>query len=415
MSWLKILKSLVTNPRMLQMLLYGFSSGLPLLLTLGTLQAWLGDVDVSLKTIGFFVWLRTPYSFKFVWAPFMDRYTLPFLGRRRGWILLTQIFLILSILAMAALNPSSYIWLCALFALLINFFSASQDIAVDAYRREILPDNELGIGTSIFINGYRIGMLAAGSLALILSDHLSWNIVYLIMALLMFVGVLTNLVAPEPQADFKKPDSLILVYKDSFADFFKKNGFKMSIAALVFILLYKLGDQIATNIATSFYQQTGFTNTEIGAVGKLVGFWALILGGLVGGIVMVKIGINKALWIFGIGQVVTILGFAILAKIGNSVPALGLIVGAEYLFGGMGTTAFTAYMMRITNKKYAATQLALLTSFMQLPSTLIAGFAGLMAAKLGWFEFFVSCTIIAIPGMLMLFIVAPWKEQIPCQ
>jgi MFS transporter, PAT family, beta-lactamase induction signal transducer AmpG len=281
---------------MIVALLMGFSCGLPLLLTITVLQAWMKEEGVDLTVIGLMALVGLPYTLKFLWAPFLDRYTLPFLGRRRGWLLIAQIFLIFSIAVLGLTDPGGHPWMVAFAALLVTFFSASQDIVVDAYRREDLPDEELGLGSSFYINGYRVGMLLASGGGLILADHVSFSTVYLIMAACMLPSILTTFFASEPEIAAGTPKSLKEAILYPLIDYFSR---KEALWILAFILFYKMGDTMASAMTTPFYLDIGFSKTEIGAVVKLFGFWATIIGSLIGGVLMLRQGIYRSLWIFG--------------------------------------------------------------------------------------------------------------------
>ncbi len=384
---------------MLVSFLMGFSCGVPLLLTLSVLQAWMKEEGVDLTVIGLFSLVGLPYTLKFLWAPVMDRFALPLFGRRRGWILLFQIFLMLAIAGLGLSNPATNPWMVAGAAFLVTFFSASQDIVVDAYRREDLSDNELGLGSSLYVNGYRVGMLLAGSGGLILSDHFSFQQVYFMMAASLLVGIVTTILCREPDVAEGTPQTFREAVLQPFVEFFSRDG---ALLILLFIMLYKIGDQMATTMTTPFYLDIGFTKTQIGAVAKLFGFWATIGGGLLGGILLLRLGIIRALWIFGILQAVSIAGFSVLAVIGNSLTGLAAVIAFENLSGGMGTAAYVAYMASITNKKFTATQYALLSSLMGIPRVLASAPTGFMAQSMGWFWFFITCTLIALPGLVVL-------------
>jgi PAT family beta-lactamase induction signal transducer AmpG len=394
--------------RMIVAFIMGYASGLPLDITRTVLKAWMADDGVDLSIIGLFTLVGLPYAIKFIWAPLVDRFTFNLLGRRRGWLLLFQILLIICIAGLGATSPAANPWMVALAALLVTFFSASQDIVVDAYRREDLPDDELGLGSSLYFYGYRIGMLVAGSGGLIMADHFSYFEVHLILAACLFPGLVTTLLTPEPPTPFGTPQNYKEAVIDPFVEYFRRNG---AIWMLVFILFYKLGDNIAAAIATPFYLDIGFTKTQIGAVVKLVGFWAVSAGGLIGGLIVLKLGINRSLWVFGALQAVSTAGFAVLAQLGNLVPALAGVIAFENISAGMGTAAFMAFMASITHKKFTATQYALLTSLMRVPDVVIASGSGILAKYMGWTSFFVFCALIAIPGMLMLLKFAPWHSQ----
>ena len=393
---------------MLVTLIMGFACGLPLLLTITVLQAWMTEEGMDLAVIGLMSLVGIPYTVKFLWAPLFDRFTLPFLGRRRGWLLIAQIALIFSIAGLGLSNPKNNPWLLAFAAFLVTFFSASQDIVVDAYRREDLSDKELGLGSSLYVNGYRIGMLLASGGGLILADHIPFSLVYIIMAACLLPGVLTTLLAHEPQISVETPKTMREAVFEPLTEYFSRHG---ALWILAFILLYKIGDTMASAMTTPFYLDIGFTKTEIGAVVKLFGFWATMAGSLIGGLIMLRFGINRALWVFGFLQAVSTAGFAILARIGNNVPALSAVIGFENLSSGMGTAAYMAFMASITNKRFTATQYALLSSLMGIPRVLASAPTGFFVKNIGWENFFIACTLIAIPGMLLLLKCAPWNSK----
>jgi PAT family beta-lactamase induction signal transducer AmpG len=393
---------------MLVALLMGFACGLPLLLTMSVLQAWMKDAGVDLSVIGMMALVGLPYTLKFLWAPFVDRFTLPFLGRRRGWMLAAQIALTACIAGLGQSDPIQNPWMLAFAAFLVTFFSASQDIVVDAYRREDLSDEELGLGSSLYINGYRVGMLLASGGGLIMADHMDFSMVYLILAGCMLPGILTTLLTPEPATPAGTPRTMREAVVDPLVEYFSRRD---AILILVFILLYKVGDTMASAMTTPFYLDIGFSKSEIGAVVKLFGFWATIAGGLAGGIMMLKLGINRSLWIFGFLQAASTAGFALLANVGYSIPLLSSVIAFENLSSGMGTAAYAAFMASITNKKFTATQYALLTSLMGVPRVLASAPTGFLAQNFGWETFFIFCALIAIPGMLLLFKFAPWNSR----
>jgi PAT family beta-lactamase induction signal transducer AmpG len=402
-----ILKVLFSG-RMLVAFLMGFSCGLPLLLTMGVLQAWMKEEGVDLTWIGMITLVQIPYTWKFVWAPVLDRFTPPFLGRRRGWLISAQAALIVAIIALGYTNPTQNVGLMVLAAVLVAFFSATQDIVVDAYRREDLPDEELGLGSSLYIYGYRIGMWLASGGGLILADHMPFSRVYLIMAGCMFIGVMTTLLAPEPPAAAGTPQTIKEAVIAPLVEYFNRTG---ALWILTFILFYKIGDTMASAITTPFYLDIGFTKTEIGTVVKLFGSWATISGAICGGILMLRLGINRSLWVFGVLQALSTACFALLARTGHSIPVLSGVIAFENLSSGMGTAAFVAFMASITNKKFTATQYALLTSIMGLPRVLASAPTGFMAKHIGWEDFFIACALIAVPGMLLLLKIAPWNSE----
>ncbi len=401
----------VFSPRMLVAFLMGFSCGLPLLLTITVLQAWMKEEGVDLGVIGLFSLVGLPYTVKFLWAPLLDRYTLPFLGRRRGWLLLAQVGLALAIVALGLCQPARHPWLLALAAFMVTFFSASQDIVVDAYRREDLKDRELGLGSSLYVNGYRLGMLLASGGGLMLADHISFSQVYFIMAGCMSLGIVTTLLCREPPAEMGVPQSLRESVVGPFVEYFSRGGVKWGLGLLIFILLYKIGDSMAAAMTIPFYLDLGFTKTQIGAVAKIFGFWATIGGGLLGGILMLRLGINRSLWVFGFLQAVSTAGFALLAHIGPSLAWLTGVIAFENLTGGMGTSAYVAFMAALTNKRFTATQYALLSSLMGIPRVMASAPTGFLAEALGWSGFFTFCTLAAAPGMLMLVVYAPWGRR----
>jgi len=375
----------IFSRRMLVSFIMGFACGLPLLLTISVLQAWMKEEGVDLTYIGLMAMVGLPFTVKFLWAPFLDRYTLPFLGRRRGWLLIVQLCLIVSIVLLGMTDPGKNAWIVAFVALLVNFFSASQDIVVDAYRREDLSDKELGLGSSLYVNGYRVGMLLASGGGLIMAQHMPFSIVYYIMAVCMLPGVFTTLLTIEPKTPHGTPTDLKEAVLEPLVEYFSRKG---ALWILAFIVLYKIGDTMASNMTIPFYMDIGFSKDEIGAIGKIFGFWAIIGGGLVGGILMLRLGINKSLWIFGFFQAISTACFAILAQIGYSIPTLALVIAFENFSGGMGTAAFVAFMASITNKKFTATQYALLTSLMGVPRVFASASTGYRAGPLGWDSFY---------------------------
>ncbi len=378
----------------------GFSSGLPLLLTVTVLQARMKDEGVDLTVIGLMALVGLPYTLKFLWSPLFDRFVPPFLGRRRGWLLVTQVLLIGATAGLGFVRPSLHPWGVAMAAFLVTLFSASQDIVVDAYRREDLADEELGLGSSLYVNGYRVGMLLASGGGLILADHISFRAVYLIMAACMLIGVATTLATPEPEPLEGVPKTIREAVVDPFLDYFSRSG---AWWILAFILMYKIGDQMASAMTTPFYLDMGFSKSEIGTVVKLFGFWATLAGGFIGGAAMLKLGIHTSLWIFGILQAVSTAGFAVLAHLGHNTPGLIAVVSFENITGGMGTSAFVAFMASLTNKRFTATQYALLSSLMGVPRVIAAMPTGFMSKYMGWSPFFLFCTVIALPGLLLLF------------
>ncbi|KGQ61879.1 hypothetical protein IO43_10405 [Gallibacterium anatis 7990] len=395
----------------------GFSSGLPLYILVSLIPYWLRSEQVDLKTIGLFTLINLPYTWKFLWSPLLDRYALPLLGRRRGWIFLFQLLLLITLLAFAWLTPQQDLTTIAALSTIVAFFSATQDIVLDAYRREILSDNELGLGNSIHVNAYRLAGLVPASLSIFLSAYYSWHSVFIITALFMLPGLLATLfIAREPLLKAAPPKTLKQTVIEPFTEFYQRKGAKQLILVLSFMCLYKLGDTMATALLTPFYIDMGYSSLDIALIAKNAGLWPMLIASIVGGILMLKIGINKALWWFGLVQILTILGFAWLAHFGQfqqvghfELFALALVVGGEYIGIGLGTAAFVAFMARETNPLYTATQLALFTSLAALPRTLLGSSAGWLIEQLGYYHFYLLCFVLAIPGMLCLFWVAPYK------
>ena len=411
-------REIVLNRRMLVCIFTGFASGLPLYLLLNLVPAWLKTEGLSLKAIGAFALIQFPYTWKFLWAPLLDRFgILPVLGRRRSWMFVTQLALLAAIAWLGRLSPTDQLSLVVALTAVIALCSATLDIALDAFRREILPDVELGLGNAIHVNAYRIAGLVPGSLSLILADHLPWSQVFLITAAFMLPGMVMTLMVAEPTAAATHPRTLRDAVVEPFHEFFTRYGVQSALLVLAFIFLYKLGDSLCTALATPFYLDMGYSKTEIGIIAKNAGLWPMVIGGIVGGIWMIKLGINRALWLFGVVQLVTILGFVWLAWLGPApsdagrLAALAIVIAGEAIGAGLGTTAFVAYMARTTHPAYTATQLALFTSLMAVPRTFINASAGWLVEALGWSTFFWLCFVLAFPGMLLLVKVAPWHAR----
>ncbi|HUW76350.1 MAG TPA: AmpG family muropeptide MFS transporter [Gallionella sp.] len=405
--------------RMLICVFTGFASGLPLYLLLNLVPAWLRTEHIDLKVIGAFALIQFPYTWKFLWAPLLDRYAVPVLGRRRGWMLLMQGGLLVVIATLGGFSPQKDLPMIVLFTTLLALLSATLDIALDAYRRELLFDNELGLGNAVHVNAYRVSGLIPGSLALILADHLPWNMVFMITALFMLPGMVMTLLVKEPhRAD--PPRTLREAVVEPFHEFINRKGWQSALLILAFLFFYKLGDGLCTSLATPFYLDMGFSKSEIGLIAKNAGLWPAVIGALLGGIWMLKIGINRALWLFGAVQVVSIFGFYWLAMQGAQpevttlhLTQLAFVIGLEAFGVGLGTAAFVAYIAHTTHPAYTATQFALFTSLTAVPRTFVNATAGWLADQLGWGGFFLLCAGLAIPGMLLLFKVAPWGETQP--
>ena len=403
--------------RMLICVFTGFSSGLPLYLLFNLVPAWLRTEHIDLKTIGLFALIQFPYTWKFLWSPLLDRYVVPVLGRRRGWMLITQAGLLGIIAALGAFSPQQDIQLIAVICTLLAFVSATQDIVLDAYRRELLSDAELGLGNSVHVNAYRVAGLVPGSLSLVLADLMPWGMVFIVTALFMLPGMAMTLLVSEPHRA-APPKTLREAVVEPFHEFITRQGWNSALLILAFLLFYKLGDSMCTALATPFYLDMGYSKTQIGLIAKNAGLWPAVIGGLLGGLWMVKIGINRALWLFGVVQVISIFGFAWLANMGHRAeigPAeltqLGIVIGLEALGVGLGTAAFVAFIARTTHPAYTATQFALFTSLMAVPRTFANASVGWLVEGLGWTGFFLLCALLAVPGMLLLFKVAPWGEE----
>jgi PAT family beta-lactamase induction signal transducer AmpG len=402
--------------RMLICVFTGFASGLPLYLLLNLVPAWLRTEHIDLKVIGAFALIQFPYTWKFLWSPLLDRYAVPVLGRRRGWMLLMQGALLAVIASLGGFSPQHDLTMIVLFTTLLAFLSATLDIALDAYRRELLFDNELGLGNAVHVNAYRIAGLVPGSLALILADHLPWDRVFAITALFMLPGIAMTLLVSEPHRA-EPPGTLRDAVVEPFHEFISRKGWQSALLILAFLFFYKLGDSLSTALATPFYLDMGFSKSQIGLIAKNAGLWPAVIGALAGGIWMLKIGINRALWLFGAVQVLSIFGFYWLALQGAQAEVtalhlaqLGFVIGLEAFGVGLGTAAFVAYIAHTTHPAYTATQFALFTSLAAVPRTFVNATAGWLVDQLGWSGFFLLCAALAMPGMLLLPKVAPWGE-----
>jgi PAT family beta-lactamase induction signal transducer AmpG len=385
---------------MASMLLLGFASGLPLPLTGGTLQAWLTVAGVDLKTIGIFSLVGVPYTIKFLWSPLMDRFVPKWLGRRRGWIFPIQLVLLCGIALMGFLTPIYAPYALGVLAFLVAFTSASQDIVIDAYRTDVLLEKERGIGAATFVLGYRIAMLVAGALALIMSDYIGWQNTYLIMATIMIVGILGTFTGPEPEGNIGTPRTLKEAVLGPLKDFINR---RFAFTMLLLIVLYKLGDAYAGTMTTTFLLRgAGFTATEVGTINKGMGLIATIIGAMFGGTIMIKLGLFRSLMLFGLFQMVSNLSFMVLAWLGKSYGVMIFAVAFENLCGGMGTAAFVALLMALCNKKYSATQFALLSSLSALGRVLISPSSGYVIDVTGWATFFFITTLTALPGLWLL-------------
>lgn len=401
------------QPKMAVLLFLGFSSGLPFYLTSKTLQAWMTTAKVDLATIGFFSLVTLPYSLKFVWAPVMDRYVPPFLGRRRGWVFITQVLLLLAIAAMSLHDPRTGLKMLAINAIAIAFFSASQDISLDAYRTDVLETREMGAGAAVFVMGYRIAMITTGALAFFLADRMSWNTVYVLISLLMIVGIITTFIAPEPVLNDAPPKTLGEAVVLPFADFFRRVGIMRALLVLLFIVLYKYSDSLAGSMTTPFLLQTGFTQTEVGAVFLGVGVIATIVGVIVAGATIGKFGINRSLWMFVVFQGLSNLTYYGLSLSGKSHSFMVAAVITENFGLGLVTGAMTAYLMIMCNKRFTATQFALLSSLMAASRDILVAPAGKIVEAAGWPSFFLITVAMALPPLLLLPFIAPWSRDVP--
>jgi MFS transporter, PAT family, beta-lactamase induction signal transducer AmpG len=394
--YLEILRS----PRIAAVLLLGFSSGLPLALTGSTLQAWLTVSGADIMTIAWFSWIGIPYLLKFLWSPLMDRYVPPFLGRRRGWMLLTQLALVVGIAGMAISPPNTNLWLLGCLALWVAFASASQDIVIDAYRTDLLPAAERGMGAAVSVLGYRLAMLASGGLALILADRIGWRQTFFVMAALMAVGLATSLAAPEPALRATPPRSLREAVVEPLKDLLSRSG---ALQLLALIALYKFGDALAGTLTTAFLiRGVGFSLTDVGTINKVLGLASLLLGGLIGGLLLVRMSLTRALLLFGVLQAISNLSFALLAWAGKSYPLLVFAVGFENLASGMGTAAFVALAMALCNHSFSATQYALLSALASLGRILFGPVTGGLVEAVGWADFFVLTFVAALPGLWLV-------------
>ncbi|MDH2998809.1 AmpG family muropeptide MFS transporter [Pasteurellaceae bacterium LFhippo2] len=410
----------IFSKNMLLCIFTGFTSGLPLYVLFQLVPAWMSDSNVDVKTIGFFTLIGFPYTWKFMISPLLDRYYPNFLGRRRSWMFMTQVGLLALLALLGQFNPSQSIQTVAIIATAIAVFSAVQDIVVDAYRREILSDSELGLGNSIHVNAYRIAGLVPGGVSLVLADSMPWDSVFIFTALFMIPGLVLSLFLSKepnvPQIDRSLP--FYQAFAQPFKEFFGRKGVMAGLGLILFIFLYKFGDSLATSLQTKFILDMGFSKTDIGTIVKINSLWASIISGMLGGIMMIRLGINKSLWAFGFVQLVTILGFVWMASHGRfetigsyELFVLTTVIIGEYIGVGLGTAAFVAFMAKETNPLYTATQLAIFTSLSAIPSKLFGAFSGVLVENFGYYTFFWICFFVGIPGMLMLFKVAPWSEK----
>lgn len=395
--------SIFTQKNMAVLLLLGFSSGLPLALTGGTLQAWMTDAHVDIKTIGLFTLVGQAYVFKFLWAPLMDRFIPPFLGRRRGWLIITQLMLILAIFKLGTLDPQYNLMAMAIIAVFIAFFSASQDIVIDAYRTEILEPEKRGAGAAVSVLGYRIATLVSSGLAIWLAErYLGWQFTYWLMALLMGIGFLASLWAKEPPMTKDIPQTLEQTIVVPLKEFLTRNN---AWILLLLIVFYKLSDVFALSLSTTFLMRgVGFTKSEIAEVHKTLGLFATIIGVLVGGSLMQRLSLFKSLMIFGILQAISNLGYWLLSVTEKSLLSLSGVIVFENICGGMATAAFVALLTTLCNRSFSATQYALLSALSAIGRVYAGPFAGWFVELYGWSTFFLFSVFAALPGLLLLFL-----------
>ncbi|HST57876.1 MAG TPA: AmpG family muropeptide MFS transporter [Longimicrobium sp.] len=399
--------------KMAALLLLGFSSGLPLYLTSSTLQAWMTLEKVDLTTVGLVSLLSLPYSLKFLIAPLMDRYVPPFLGRRRGWLVITQVALLLCIAAMAMHDPRRGLQLLAINALLIAFFSAAQDVVVDAYSIDVLEEREMGAGASLKVMGYRLALIITGGVALILADQMSWPTVYLLMAVLMVVGIAASFFAPEPVMREGRPTSLVNAVVLPFVDFIRRAGPITAVLLLLFVVLYSLSDRMVQNMTVPFLLARGYTQSDIGAIRGVVGLIATIVGVLAGGGMVAKLGINRSLWVLAAVQMGSNLAYYWLAVTASSRAALTTAIVVENFSGGLVTAGFVAFLMSLCSRQFSATQYALLSSFMAFARDVLVAPSGGIAERTGWPQFFLITIAAGIPVLLLLPYIAPWNRENP--
>ena len=400
------------QPKMLALLVLGFSSGLPLFLTSRTLQAWMTVEGVDLTSIGLLSLVALPYSLKVFWAPVVDRFTVPFLGRRRSWLMLTQLGLLLAIAAMALQDPRRGLQLFAFNALMIALFSATQDIAFDAYKVDVSDtDAETGLAAAVGVFGYRIALLVTGAFAFVLADHMAWSTVYLLMAAFMALGIATTLLAREPRVPPVLPSSLSEAARLPFRDFFVRSGTGRALLILSFVVFFRYGDALAQNMVTPFLLQIGYTSSDIGAVQGGLGLGATIVGVLLGGVVVMRIGIGWSLFVLGLIQAFSNLVYYGLALIPDRYPLMVSAIIIENLSGGLGTAAFVAFLMSLCSQAFSATQYALLSSLNAVSRDLLVAPAGAVAAAIGWPSFFLLTLAAAVPGMVLLLVLRPWRDR----
>ncbi len=402
-----------TQPKMAALLFLGFASGLPFYLTSQTLQAWMTTANVDLTTIGIFSLVGLPYSLKFIWAPLLDRYVPPFLGRRRGWLVITQVLLLLGIAAMSLHDPRLGLQALAFNAIFIAFFSATQDVAGDAYRTDVLHQREMGAGAATWVLGYRIALLLTGALAFVLADRMPWPAVYLVLSGLMLIGVLASFLAPEPLLDDAPPKSLADAVILPFNEFFTRSGLFRGFLILLFIVLYKYADSLVSVMGTPFLLQAGYTQTEIGVIRGGAGLISTIVGVIAGGALLAKIGLNRSLWLVAVLQAASNLGYYLLSVMDQNRSWLVSVIVIENFIMGLATAALLAFLMMMCNKRFSATQFALLSSLVAASRDILTAPSGGVAEATGWPTFFLVTIAAGIPALMMLPFIAPWNRDMP--
>lgn len=391
------------NRKFISIFILGFASGLPLALTSSALQAWYTGAGESIVTIGFLGLLGQPYVYKFLWSPLVDRFVIPILGRRRGWVAAMQVLLIISIALMALFSPAKQPIILALFGLCVALFSATQDVALDAYRTDVLSSDERGVGAASWVGGYRIAMLVSGGVGFIIADSIGWPRTYLVMALLMCIGLITTLLSPNETNGHIAPKSLAIAIIEPFENLWQRLPL---VWICLFIILYKLGDAFALTLTTPFLLRgLHFSLTEIGVVVKGVGLLATLIGVFLGGGLMNKLGMFRALMFFGILQAISNLFFMLLAIVGHNVGLMTTAIFIEQLCGGLGTAAFLAFLMSLCDHRYTATQFALLSALSAVGRVFVGPFAGIMVAQMGWTLFYLGTFFFALPGLVVLLVI----------
>lgn len=404
--------SIYLRPKVIAIFFLGFSSGLPLALTASTLSIWLTEAGVDKTTIGLFAIVATPYALKFLWAPLIDMFPLPYFtrifGRRSGWMILAQLMLVNFTILLGFTDPWQHPWQTAILAFCLSFASATQDIIIDAYRVEILDKDEQGAGAAMIVFGYRVGMLISGAGALFLAEYYSWSVVYFLMALCVTVGIITILFAGEPE--ILRPSAVKLKHEKAiewlrriiispFADFTHRHGWLL---ILLFVIFFKFGDALAGVMTNTFFIEVGFSKADIATIIKLYGFAATLAGSFIGGVLVYRLGLVKSLWIGGTFQMLSNLLFALQAVVGYDKELLAITIGFENFSSGIGTAAFVAYLSSLCNISYTATQYALLSSLSSIGRTWLSASAGYLSVQLDWTYFFILTTFAAIPGLIFL-------------